>query len=97
MSVRVLPHASVSLARGATPLDPRGAHNNARARARASRTTARGTTPLDPRGAPNGSTEPARRRRVRDDARDGLAAAAVSLGGSLTVTLTLGLLLRWLG
>jgi hypothetical protein len=43
------------------------------------------------------STAPARRRRVRDDARDGLAAAAVSLVGSTTITLTLGLLLRWLG
>jgi hypothetical protein len=73
MSVRVLPHASDlrrSPARGATPLDPRGAPNNTRHRAR---------------------------RRIRDDARDGLAAAAVSLGGSLTITLTLGLLLRWLG
>ena len=37
------------------------------------------------------------RRRIRDDARDGLAAAALSLGGSITVTLALTLLLRWLG
>ena len=37
------------------------------------------------------------RRRIRDDARDGLAAAAVSLGGSIAVTLALALLLRWLG
>ena len=37
------------------------------------------------------------RRRIRDDARDGLAAAAVSLGGSIGVTLALALLLRWLG
>ena len=37
------------------------------------------------------------RRRIRDDARDGLAAAAVSLTGSLAVTVTLALLLRWLG
>ncbi len=37
------------------------------------------------------------RRRIRDDARDGLAAAAVSLGGSIGVTLALSLLLRWLG
>ena len=36
-------------------------------------------------------------RRIRDDARDGLAAAAVSLGGSIAVTLALALLLRWLG
>jgi hypothetical protein len=40
---------------------------------------------------------PTKTRRVRDQARDGLAAAAVSLGGSITITLTLGLLLRWLG
>ena len=33
------------------------------------------------------------RRRIRDDARDGLVAAAVSLGGSLGVTLALALLL----
>jgi hypothetical protein len=55
---------------------------------------------LDPRGARNNTRERARAgraRRIRDDARDGLAAAAVSLGGSLTITLTLGLLLRWLG
>jgi len=53
------------------------------------RSTARGATPIDPaRGS---------RRRIRDDARDGLAAAAVSLSGSLAVTLTLALLLRWLG
>ena len=61
-----------------------------------SRTTARGATPLDPRGTRTIPRERAR-RRVRDDARDGLAAAAVSLAGSLTITLTLGLLLRWLG
>ena len=40
---------------------------------------------------------PERRRRIRDDARDGLAAAAVSLGGSVGLTLALGVLLRWLG
>ena len=43
------------------------------------------------------SESPVRARRIRDDARDGLAAAAVSLGGSITITLTLALLLRWLG
>ena len=36
-------------------------------------------------------------RRVRHVARDGLSAAAVSLGGSIAVTLALGLLLAWLG
>jgi hypothetical protein len=75
MSTRVLPHASASSARGTTtPLDPRGAHNNTRERAR----TVHG-------------------RRIRDDARDGLAVAAMSLAGSVALTLTLGLLLRWLG
>jgi len=53
-------------------------------------TSPRATSPSDPRRG--GS-----RRRIRDDARDGLAAAAMSLGGSLAVTLTLALLLRWLG
>ncbi len=43
------------------------------------------------------SESPIRARRIRDDARDGLAAAAMSLGGSLAITLTLALLLRWLG
>ena len=38
-----------------------------------------------------------RARRIRDDARDGLAVAAMSLAGSVAVTLTVGLLLRWLG
>lgn len=46
-----------------------------------------------------GSSEMAERvagsRRVREQAWDGLA--AVSLGGSIAVTLALGLLLRWLG
>jgi hypothetical protein len=37
------------------------------------------------------------RRRIRDDARDGLTAAAVSLGGSIALTLALAALLRWLG
>ncbi|HZA05467.1 MAG TPA: hypothetical protein VE617_12955 [Propionibacteriaceae bacterium] len=37
------------------------------------------------------------RRRIRDDARDSLAAAAVSLGGSIALTVTLAVLLRWLG
>jgi hypothetical protein len=76
-------------ARATTPLDPRGARKDTRERAR----TARGTTPLDSRGAPG---QPVR-RRIRDDARDGLAAAAVSLGGSITLTVALALLLRWLG
>ena len=58
---------------------------------------ARGATPLDPRGARNDTQERAQRRRIRDDARDGLAAAAVSLGGSVGLTLALGVLLRWLG
>ena len=40
---------------------------------------------------------PTRARRIRDHARDGLAAAAMSLGGSIAVTLSLALLLRWLG
>lgn len=53
------------------------------------RSTAREATPSDRTGTV--------RRRIRDDARDGLAAAAVSLGGSIAVTLTLALLLRWLG
>jgi hypothetical protein len=39
----------------------------------------------------------ARPRRIREQAWDGLSAAAVSLGGSIAVTLALGLLLRWLG
>lgn len=36
-------------------------------------------------------------RRVRHVARDGLSAAAVSLGGSVALTLALWLLVRWLG
>jgi hypothetical protein len=51
---------------------------------------------LDPRGARNNTRERAP-RRIRDEARDGLSAAAVSLGGSIVVTLALSLLLRWLG
>jgi hypothetical protein len=51
------------------------------------RSTAREATPRTGTG----------RRRIRDDARDGLAAAAVSLGGSIGVTLALAMLLRWLG
>jgi hypothetical protein len=43
------------------------------------------------------SESPIRARRIRDEARDGLAAAALSLGGSVAVTLALALLLRWLG
>jgi hypothetical protein len=44
----------------------------------------------------SGSRRSGSRRRIRDDARDGLAAAALSLGGSLAVTTALALLLRWL-
>ncbi|GAA1853142.1 hypothetical protein ACFFOM_16340 [Microlunatus capsulatus] len=40
---------------------------------------------------------PSTDRRVRHVARDGLSAAAVSLGGSVALTLALYLLLRWLG
>ncbi len=36
-------------------------------------------------------------RRVRQVARDGLAAAAVSLGASLALMVTLWSALRWLG
>ena len=36
-------------------------------------------------------------RRIRHVARDGLSAAAVSLGGSVAVTLALWLVLRWVG
>ncbi|GAA1437626.1 hypothetical protein GCM10009616_39750 [Microlunatus lacustris] len=36
-------------------------------------------------------------RRVRHVARDGLAAAAVSLGGSVALTLALWLVVRWVG
>lgn len=49
-----------------------------------------------PHASGAGSGERAR-RRIRDEARDGLTAAAVSLGGSITVTVALALLLRWLG
>ena len=67
-----------------------------RSTARESRRSAvRGATPFQPRGARNDTRNPP--RRIRDDARDGLAAAAVSLSGSLAVTLALALLLRWLG
>jgi hypothetical protein len=75
-----------ALARGATPLDPRGARNSTRERADA---LARGATPLDPRNNRN--------RRIRDDARDGLSAAAISLAGSISVTGALWVVLRWLG
>lgn len=49
----------------------------------------RGTTPLNPSTGVS--------KRIRDEARDGLAVAAASLAGSLAVTFTLALLLRWLG
>jgi hypothetical protein len=74
------------LARGATPLNPRGARNSARERAQ---TLARGTTPLDSR---QGGV-----RRIRDEARDGLSAAAISLAGSVAVTAAVWLVLQWLG
>lgn len=38
-----------------------------------------------------------RSRRIRHDARDGLAVAGLSLGLSAAVTLILWVLLRWLG
>jgi hypothetical protein len=53
----------------------------------------REATPTDPTGQ---SPERAR-RRIRDEARDGLTAAAMSLGGSIALTLALSVLLRWLG
>ena len=40
---------------------------------------------------------PSTGRRVRHVARDGLAVAAVSLGGSVALTLALWLVVRWLG
>ena len=95
-------------ARGTTPLDPRGARNDTREHAQL---LARGTTPLDPRGARKGTREHAQStrgatpsnprnpsvRRIRDEARDGLSAAAISLTGSIGVTCLVWLLLRWLG
>jgi hypothetical protein len=59
---------------------------------------ARGVTPLNPRKAVD-TRERAQisRRRIRDEARDGLSAAAVSLAGSIAVTGALWILLRWLG
>jgi hypothetical protein len=38
-----------------------------------------------------------RTRRIRDQARDGLSAAAISLAGSIAVTGLLWAVLRWLG
>ena len=73
------------LARWATPLIPRGARNT---RERAQVRLA--ATPLKPRAS--GGV-----RRIRDDARDGLSAAAISLAGSIGVTGALWVLLRWLG
>jgi hypothetical protein len=86
MSARVL-------ARGATPLNPRGVR----------RSLARGATPLNPRYertrerahfSARGATPG---RRIRDEARDGLSAAAISLIGSIGVTGVLWAVLRWLG
>ena len=73
------------LARWATPLIPRGARST---RERAQVLPA--ATPLKPRVS--GGV-----RRIRDDARDGLSAAAISLAGSIGVTGVLWVLLRWLG
>jgi hypothetical protein len=53
------------------------------------RVLARGATPLDPGQG--------KVRRIRDQARDGLSAAGVSLAGSLGVTGALWVLIRWLG
>jgi hypothetical protein len=66
------------------------------------RAMARGATPVDPREfSARGTTpfDPRERRglRIRDAARDGLSAAAVSLAGSVGVTATLSVILRWLG
>ena len=38
-----------------------------------------------------------RSRRIRQEARDGLSVAALSLAASVAVTAAVGLLLRWLG
>ena len=67
------------------------------------RAMARGVTHAslrwNPRGARNSTRMRAQdqRRRIRDEARDGLSAAAVSLAGSIGVTGALWILLRWLG
>jgi hypothetical protein len=68
-------------------LNPRGAHNDTRERARL---LARGSTPPDP----HATSGP---RRIRDQARDGLSAAAISLGGSICLTGVLWIVLRWVG
>jgi hypothetical protein len=62
------------------------------------RAMARGATSWNPRGARNSTRERAqrRRRRIRDEARDGLSAAAVSLFGSIAVTAALWAVLQWL-
>jgi hypothetical protein len=89
MSARVL-------ARGATPLN-RGVRKS----------IARGTThasfPLNSRyertreRAQFSAREGTPGRRIRDEARDGLSAAAISLIGSIGVTGVLWAVLRWLG
>jgi hypothetical protein len=84
-----------ALARGATPLNPR----------KSPQFSARGATPLNPRKSPQFSARGATplnprkssNRRIRDDARDGLFAAVISLAGSIGVTGALWLVLRWLG
>jgi hypothetical protein len=81
--------ARKSLARGTTPLNPRYERTRERAQL-----LARGATPLDPRRQFSQATPV---RRIRDEARDGLSAAAVSLAGSVAVTAALWLVLRWLG
>ncbi len=68
-------------------MNPRGAHKSTRTRAQV---LARIATPSNPRPGSG-------RRRVRDQARDGLSAAAMSLAGSIGVTGVLWVLLRWLG
>jgi hypothetical protein len=82
-----------ALARGATPMAPPKSAFTARGATplnpRKSAFTARGATPLNPRKSG--------RRRIREEARDGLSAAAISLAGSLVVTGALWAVLRWLG
>ena len=86
------------LARGATPWYARGAPNSTRERAQV---PARVATPASPPVLGNNRDDPSGRpaggRRIRDEARDGLSAAAISLGGSMGVTGVLWLVLRWLG
>jgi hypothetical protein len=76
-----------AMARGATSWNPRGARS----------AISKGTTPLNPRKAVDTRERAQRqRRRIRDEARDGLSAAAVSLFGSIAVTAALWAVLQWL-